>query len=133
MIAPGDPAVNGGVGTLSIGALTWNSGGAISFQLGSGASGGDLLMISGKLSNNGVGVGTSYKFHFGMGANPPVTNSPYTLIQCADASAFSPGNFSFDHDSSYVSLSGTFSINANTVQFTLTSLLSDRVFQNGFE
>ena len=32
-IAPGDPATNGGIDTLTLGALTWNGGGTIALQL----------------------------------------------------------------------------------------------------
>ena len=129
-VSPGSAAVNGGVGTFSTGPLTWNSGGAVAFQLGSTIADSDLLVVNGALAKVGSGP---FVFHIGMGDTPPIVGVTYTLIQSADASAFSPGDFAFDTDATYQSLTGTFGIVGNAVQFTVNSVAADRVFANGFD
>ena len=66
-VAPGDPAIASGIGTLGVGPVTWNAGGAMAFQIS--ASGADKLLVSGPLNKAGSG---SYTFHFGMGDRPAV-------------------------------------------------------------
>ena len=131
-IAPGDPAIKGGVGTLSIGPLTWTSGATMVFQLGATPAASDQLVIGGALGKSGAG---NFRFHFGMGDRPPVNGQTYTLIQSTNASAFTASDFTgnFDFDNTYVALTGIFSINSNAVQFTLTSVQSDRIFANSFD
>ena len=100
----------------------------MSFQLS--ASGGDKLVVSGVLSKGGAG---SHTFHFGMGDHPPLAGTTYTLIQSTNASGFVAGDFSFDTDATYQSLTGNFSIVGNNVQFTVSTVQSDRIFANGFD
>jgi len=130
-IAPGDPNVLGGVGTFNTGPLTWTSGGAMVFQLGATAAGSDLLIVDGELSKGGSGG--PYTFHFGMGNLPPVAGTTYTLIQSDNAATFAAGDFSFDADATYKSLSGHFAIIYNVVQFTVDAVTMDRIFANGFD
>ena len=129
-IAPGDPAIAGGVGTLSVGPITWNAGGAMAFQLGETQADSDLLLVNGSLAK--VGTGT-FAFHFGMGDKPPVVGATYTLIQSFNASAFGASDFNFDTDSTYQNLSGSFSILGHDVQFTVDSVHPDRIFANSFD
>ena len=130
LIAPGDPATRGGVGTLTTGPLNWGAGGAMMFQLGNNQAGSDLLVVEGALTKNGVGAHT---FHFAMGQSPPVVGRTYTLIQSSDASAFGAGDFSYDHIGSYDSLTGHFAIVGNNVTFTVDAVSSPLIFVDGFE
>lgn len=130
-IAPGDPAVNGGVGLLTIGPLTWNAGSAMLFQLGATSADTDFLVVNGLLGGSGAGT---YPFRFGMGRTPPVAGTMYTLILSADASAFTADSFSFDFDPGlYANLTGHFSVVAGSVQFTVDSITSDRIFASAFD
>ena len=126
-IAPGRPD---SVGIFNTGALTWNGGGTMNFRLGATPDRSDLLLVSRSLFKGTAGT---YRFRFGVGTSPPVVGTAYPLIQANNASAFAPGNFSFTKDATYQSLTGTFSINSNTVIFTVTGVASDVIFRDGFQ
>jgi len=132
VLAPGDAANHGGVGTLTVGVLTWNGGGGQTFQLGAtnATADSDLIVANGALSKGTAGT---FAFHFAQGRGIPLAGTTYTLIQSADASAFAAGDFSFDFDATYQSLAGTFAIVGNSVQFTITAVQSDRIFADGLE
>ena len=57
---------------------------------------------------------------------------PYTFVQSADVRAIA-GDFSFDADATYQSLTGHFGIVGNNVQFSVDTVQSDRVFGNSFD
>ncbi len=135
-IAPGDPAAGGGVGTLWMGSLTWDGGGSMNFQLGATTAASDLLQVfSGPLAK---GLGGSFVFHFGMGAQPPQPGTLYTLIQSNTIAGFVATDFSFDFDGTYAALDGSFAINACgvgcvKVQFLVNSVTADRIFAADFD
>lgn len=118
-IAPGDPQVSGGVGTLSMGSLTWNAGGTMTYQLGVDTNTSDHLHVAGALLKQGTGP---FQFTFGAGTAPPVVGQKYRLIAAGNTSTFSAQDFSFVHDASLQSLSGTFLVNPTSVYFTVTAV-----------
>jgi hypothetical protein len=118
-ILPGDPLTNGGIGTLTVGSLTWNGGGSMAFNLGADDSSSDHLRIVGALLKQGTGP---FLFYFGIGAAPPTVGQTYRLISAADTSAFSAQDFSFENDSSLQSLNGKFSVDATGVYFSVTAV-----------
>ena len=118
-LLPGDPLINGGIGTLTVGSLTWNAGGAMAYQLGADDSVSDHLQIDGALLKLGSGP---FLFYFGTGATPPVIGQTYRLISASDTSAFSSQDFSFVSDSSLQSLNGKFSTDATGVYFSVTAV-----------
>lgn|GEM_PF-5981960 len=119
MILPGDPSVNGGIGTLTLGTLTWSAGGAMAYQLGANDASSDHLTVLGSLQKQGTGP---FLFYFGAGATPPVAGQTYRLITAANTSAFSAQDFSFVNDASLQSLAGNFSVTATAVYFTVTAV-----------
>ncbi len=135
-IAPGDPAVGGGIGTLWMGSLAWNGGGSMNFQLGATSDASDLMqVVSGPLAKGSAGT---FIFHFGMGAKPPQPGILYTLIQSKSISGFAATDFSFDFDGTYAALNGSFAINACgvgcvKVQFLVSSMSADRIFAADFD
>jgi len=126
-IAPGDFDV-GAIGSFTTGAFTWNGGGVMDFRLGAATN--DKLIVNGALTKGGAGA---YKFHFGMGAKPPLAATTYTLIQATSISGFSAVNFTWDEDTTYKNLLGNFSISGNAVKFTTVTVKSDRIFADGFD
>jgi len=129
-IAPGDSAV----GTLTGASLTWNGGGAFDFQLGVTATAidTDLLNLSGALTNGG---GTGFVFHFSETSTAPSVGTTYTLINFGSQTGFVAGDFTADFSSlpPLESIAGSFILNPTSLQFTVTSVSSDRIFANGFE
>jgi hypothetical protein len=76
-LAPGDPVINGGIDSFDIGPLTWESGGAMAFQLGATAAASDHLSIAGDL----VASGNSLQFLFSDGVGAPVCGTSYPLLE----------------------------------------------------
>ena len=130
-IAPGDPAIAGGIGTLSTGPLVWTPGSSISFQLGNTQAASDMLMINGALSKNGSGL--PLRVQFGMGAKPPVAGATYTLLTAQSLAGVTASDFFHVQDSTYGSLTGYFSVVGNSVTFTVDSVTSDRIFADSFD
>ncbi len=128
-IAPGDPAINSGVDMLTTGPVTWNGGGVMAFQLNASAADSDFLLV-GALTKGSAGT---FKFHFSTGDLPPVAGTTYTLIRSTGTIGFSAGDFSFDTDATYQSLTGSFDIVRNDIQFKVNTLQSDRIFANSFD
>jgi hypothetical protein len=130
-IAPGDPANSGGVGTLSVGDLTWNSGGILAFQLGStGSSPSDLLMINGNL--NKPPSGSAFSFHFDNASGQPICGSTYTLVQFTGTTGFAATDFTFPYNGTAPNVSPTassFAISGGQVQFT-ARCYSDQAITN---
>ncbi len=82
------PHTLGTVGTLTIGALTLNSGSNLNFDL-SGTSGvSDLLSVTGALT---LGTGLNVNL---AGAGAGLTGNSYTVFNYGTVSGFSPSNFS---------------------------------------
>jgi len=98
-------------------------------QLGNNQTGSDLLVVEGALTK----YEGAHTFHFAMGQSPPVVGRTYTLIQSSDASAFTAGDFSYDHIGSYDSLTGHFAIVGGNVTFTVDAVSSPLIFVDGFE
>ena len=130
-IAPGDPAIAGGIGTLSIGQLVWTPGSSISFQLGKTQAESDLLMINGGLIKNGSGL--PLRVNFGMGAKPPVPGVTYTLLTAQNLAGIAASDFYHVEDATYGNLSGYFSVVGNSVTFTVDSVTSNRIFADSFD
>lgn len=113
-IAPGDPAVNGGTGTLTLNyGLTLHHGSNLTFQLGATS---DLLRITAGTFTGSASAGGVTVFLSDIGALPG--ENTYDLINFngatatgVDASDFllAPGPFA----------GGTFSINANKLRVTV--------------
>jgi hypothetical protein len=130
-ISPGDPASSGGVGTLSVGNFTWNSGGVLAYQLGpTGSSPSDLLMVTGNL--NKPASGSSFNFQFANTSGQPTCGSVYTLIQFTGATGFSGTDFTFTYSGTAPNVSPTassFAIGAGQLQFT-ARCYSDQAITN---
>jgi len=129
-IAPGDPAIKGGIGTLSTGNLVWTSGSSLEIQLGETQAKSDLLLINGTLVKNGPGL--PFRVQFGMGAKPP-TPGIYTLLTAQSLAGVAASDFYHVQDSTYGSVSGYFSVVGNSVTFTVESVVSNRIFADGFD
>lgn len=99
-------------GTLSASALRWSGGGVLEFNLGASAATSDRLALSAGLSKNGAGV---FEFRFIPGAL--MVGTPYTLLTFATNSGFSSSDFSF---TGLGHAKGVFTLNANSLQFTVT-------------
>jgi hypothetical protein len=126
-LAPGDVS-----GTLTATSLDWAAGAALSFPLGnhSGASQTNLLRLSGALTREDSG---SFVINFVPGGKSlPVLNVPYTLIQSASTN-FAATDFTYRAIAPLKTLAGKFSVSSGTVQFTVTSASSDRIFSDHFE
>lgn len=101
-LAPGDPAINGGVDTFDIGPLTWNGGGVLAFQLGAAANASDHLLISGDLA--AAGTGLSFQFSDGVGA--PTCGTLYSLLETTGAISASAGDFGYAYSGANAELGG---------------------------
>ena len=124
-IAPG-----GSPGTLLATQLKWYGGGAINFLLGPDGASSDLFLLgSGVLTK---GDDAMFVFHFEQGSVLPKAGDTYTLIQFG-STTFDVADFSFDFAPPLLSLTGTFSLQANALQFTIGDVSSDRVFGSTFE
>jgi autotransporter-associated beta strand protein len=130
-IAPGNPAIAGGIGTLSIGQLVWTPGSSISFQLGKTQAESDLLMVNGGLIKSGSGL--PLRVNFSMGAKPPVPGTTYALLTAQSLAGVSASDFYHAQDATYGSLTGSFSVVGNSVTFTVDSVTSDRIFADSFD
>ena len=126
-LAPGDPHRHGGIGTLSLGQLTWFDNGVVDIDLGHDAVSSDHIDVAGLVSMVVLGP---YRFHFGMGGRPPVAGTTYTLIQAGSVSA---GALSYDFDPLYTALTGNFTVTATSIQFTVLTVASDRLLADGFD
>lgn len=126
-LAPGDPAIDGGIDRFDIGTLTWTPGGTIAFQLGATAAASDHLSIAGDLIVNGIGLA----FHFSDGAGAPVCGTSYPLIDATGMIVPSPDVFTYAYDGANAGLGshGVFSVDAGstTLQFLP---LCDQVITN---
>ena len=116
-LAPGDPAINGGIDSFDIGELTWASGGVMAFQLGPTPAVSDHLAISGDLIANGSGL----SLHLSDGIGAPVCGTQYPLLETSGTIAPSASDFSYVYSGANTSLGshGVFSIDASgkTLQF----------------
>jgi fibronectin-binding autotransporter adhesin len=86
-IAPGNPAVASGIGTLTVGALTLNSGTDVVYQFGTGN---DIINVSspgGLTLNSGSSIDV-----FDTSGNQYTTNGVYTLFNYSGALGGSLGN-----------------------------------------
>jgi fibronectin-binding autotransporter adhesin len=92
-IAPGDPAINTGVGTLSVGRLTFNSGSAADIEFSSNISY-DLLNVTGANAltiNSGAGINL---YNAGSASGfAPSGDHTYNLFQYSGAIGGSASNF----------------------------------------
>lgn len=129
-LAPGDPSAAGGVGELTTGSLTWAGGGVMSLQLGAKSARSDLVFVKGNLYKSGTGP---FEFHFGIGSSPPVIGTTYGLIRSTTSNAFTAGDFSFDTDAAYQSLTGHFEVVGGWVNFIVTGVASDHIFADGLD
>jgi hypothetical protein len=128
-IAPGDSAV----GTLNGASLVWDGGGAFDFDIGATgtATDTDLLNLTGALSNGG---GTGFTFVLRESSATPVVGNTYTLINFGSVTGFVATDFGLGIAGPLLqSISGTFTLNAGNLQFTVANVSSDRIFANGFE
>ena len=74
-VAPGDPAVASGIGTLTVNALSLNSGADVVYQFGTGN---DLINVS---SSGGLSLGSGSSIDvFDTSGNQYTTNGLYTLF-----------------------------------------------------
>ncbi|MDR3388878.1 MAG: choice-of-anchor Q domain-containing protein [Rudaea sp.] len=123
-VAPGDAATTG---MLSTGTLTWTAGATMAFRLGASDAGSDRLVVDGSLLKSGNGP---FSFRFSPGNGATLVGHTYTLIASNSVSGFSVSDFRIDPRSI---LSGTFAIVAAQVRFTVSAVIADRIFSNGFE
>jgi autotransporter-associated beta strand protein len=104
------PGVIGASGTLTGTSFTWNGGGTLNFDLGSGTTS-DLLNLSGAFTKGTAGT---FAFDFNdLGG--VVASTTYTLVD------FGSSNFSLS-DFTASGLSGTFTLNGNNLQFTTSAV-----------
>ena len=107
-VAPGN-----GLGLLTVGAFTWNGGGALNFDLGTGNAS-DQLAITGALAKSGSG----FNFDFLSGGTGGNT---YTLLTFGSVT----GGF-LATDLSYTNLgpglTGAFTFNANSLDFSVSAI-----------
>ncbi|HEY6940138.1 MAG TPA: hypothetical protein VI238_01595, partial [Dokdonella sp.] len=110
-LAPGDPAINGGVDGFDIGTLTWEGGGTIAVQLGATPASSDHLSIAGDL----VASGSVLPFQFSDGVGAPACGTSYALLETSGTMAPSAGDFSYTYTGANADLGshGVFSIDAN--------------------
>ena len=99
----------------------------MAFRLGATDAGSDRLRVNGTLLKSGSG---SFRFRFSAGTGAPLIGHTYTLIVGNILSGFSVSDFGVDPSSN---LSGTFSVVGGQVRFTVTGVIADRIFANGFE
>jgi autotransporter-associated beta strand protein len=118
MIAPGDPTAPG---TLHGSNLEWMGSGALNFRLGAtnSSADSDLLVLSGALSLTDFNSGP-FKFHFSDGNGPPAIGTTYTLITFASSNS-AASDFAFDYSGADGGFIGSFTLTANTLQFTPTA------------
>lgn len=126
-LKPGTP---GNPGTLSGGFLSWVGPSQIYIRLGQRS---DRLALTG----NFVASGNIHQFVFVDGDTPPKVGDVYTIAEYASASGLSPSALKDDY--AYIgtgagdTLLGSFTVGATKMTFTVTSVVSDLVFRNGFE
>jgi T5SS/PEP-CTERM-associated repeat protein/autotransporter-associated beta strand protein len=104
-LAPGNS-----IGTLSVSELNWNSGATLAFELGAGTSDQIMLDLFTK-----VGTG-AYTFQF-LNAGWQIGQT-YSLATFGSTN-FNAGDFNFSNTGGF---DGTFVINGNQLQFTLTAV-----------
>jgi len=105
------PATAGAIGTLTGSSLTWNGGGALTFDLGTGTTS-DLLTLSGALTK---GTSGTFTFDFNDLSGGTSVGTTYTLIDFA-STTFSASDFSASGES------GTFTLNGTDLQFTVAAV-----------
>jgi autotransporter-associated beta strand protein len=97
-------------GSLQANSLTWHSGAALLFSLGTDGTS-DLLDLSGDLLMDGSGI-----FAFTFDDAGWEIGETYTLIRFDGITTFDAGDLSFTNGGNFA---GNFAIEGNTVQFTL--------------
>ncbi len=114
ILAPGADA--GNIGNLAVGTTFWNGGATKTwnFDLAATSESSDLLSIIGDFNK---GSGTTFKFDF-MGSSPDAGGNVYTLITWTGDTNFLETDFSFQGLTGSFN-SGSFSITANSLQFTV--------------
>jgi hypothetical protein len=114
-IRPGTPdTLNATIGTLSFGGLTWNGEASAVAQMAYNLGGGDAsdrLALSGNLTK---GTGSHFIFDF-LGYHA-TTTTVFTLVTFG-ATTFEVGDFSATNISYGTGLSGSFVLNADSLQF----------------
>jgi hypothetical protein len=128
VFSPGT-AAGANVGIFDSSLMQWNGTGTLAFQLGVDSAHSDQLVAT---SFNSVGTG--FEFQFSDGATPPVPGVAYTLVSFT-LTNFAAGDFSFSYAGTGPgsSMTGTFAMTATQLQFTPATVVSDLVFQDGFE
>lgn len=111
---PGD----GGIGTFTGSALTWNGGAGLTFELGSGTTS-DRLNLSGAFTK---GTGSVFAFNFQDAGWQ--TGSTYTLLNFGSNSGFTLGDFSFTNGG----LTGNFALSASNLQFSVASVPEPKTY-----
>jgi len=132
--SPGTRSGNG-IGTLAVQDLNWFAGAQLRFQLGRSAALSDQMIVSGNLTQNGIG---SYVFAFSDASTPPLPGVAYTLITFASNQGFAESDFSFTYagipaPGQGSGMVGAFKLTSTQLQFTPSVVVSDLLFRNGFD
>ncbi len=105
------PGAAGAIGTLAGTSFLWNGGGAMNVDLGAAAAS-DLLNLSGAFTKGAAGL---FTFDFSDLSGGTAAGTTYTLVDFG-STTFSAADFSAS------GLSGTFTMNAGNLQFTVAAV-----------
>jgi len=130
-IAPGDPTLAAGVGTLTTGSYSFYANSKLLFQVGVDQANTDQLVVNGTVAN--AGAAGQVKVYVGQGMTAPVTGTPYTLISATTFNALATDFTIAGALPPLLSVVGSLTKVGNTLQLTISSFTSDRIFTDGFE
>jgi autotransporter-associated beta strand protein len=104
-------------GKLTLQNFTWEAGGTMAFELGAtpAPSNSDQITITGGFLKSGDGA---YSFHFNDGIGAP-QETTYVLLSFGSASGWTTADFSYVYTGSQTGFSGSFTLNADNLSFTV--------------